>query len=267
MTTFKSLSKSLHKFGKATWLNKNHRPIYRFTSLEFCLVSSLLKKDKCVIQQQTGWHFCREELVEEFYWSIEDVRYNPICLTLTNFNTVNVQEGLRVLNYFERKAGWDETFVVSASDTKMNIDLVVGSRKWLTTGLHLSLFILLLRLFSRSPIRKNEHALSYLARLNKSTKGTVDIRIWKDLCKFHEDIIPLFMKHLSIFKRASDFEELKEEGLGYEGISYCIEAALKQNKTGISFKDMRWYRTDSTASTVGSLVRLLKRYKGKRVEL
>lgn len=267
MTTFKLLRKSLHKFGKATWVNWNHRPFYESSRSKFCLVSPSIGKDSCTIGIKVQWHYCREELVEEFYWVNEKLRNEPICLALTKFNSVNVEKGIRVLNYFERKAGWDETFVVPTNDDKMGIDLVVGSRKWMTSGLHLSLFILLLRIFSNNPIRKNESALSYLARLNKPTKRGVDIKTWKGLCKAHEDIIPLFMKHLPIFKRATNYEELKEDGRGEETISYCIKWALKQNKEGASFKEDAWYRTDCTAHTVNAIARLLKRYEGKRVEL
>lgn len=120
-------------------------------------------------------------------------------LILYSYSYNNISRTLKVINRKEKAAGWGTTSVADLGEveyytkepTKVPAVLLVASRNWLRSIPHLSLFILLLRLFSTHPIMPNETDKAYWEKL--CTFNSPDSLWLKHFLELHPKILDLFL--------------------------------------------------------------------------
>jgi hypothetical protein len=204
-------------------------------------IAALEKRHDTVYAIKDCWCSCREDITNNIlYYRHRDVSYPYTKYTAASekdaLTTIliaskivdNLRDSVRVLNYFEKKSKWGLSFV--ADTTSEDHVLLVGSKYWTYTSMHMSWYLLLVRLIMRNPIAEHESTPNYLKRMSleyycakpTARSNEADKKHLNEVLKSHEDIFNIFVKHrkelLGAFgnvgsERRKDFQDANSDGI------------------------------------------------------
>lgn len=207
---------------------------------------TLIKNDKVYLNpiSSTSWELCREILCEsvvsalsqqEHYdWGTIVSREIYKHYTSLMFNEVsyeNMKKGLRILHYFEKRAGFDLTFIkliktmdklISNISGPRDTVYVCGPKEWTQSVPYLSLYTMILKLISKYPVKSGETAKKFFKRVIPVETSDSSLEYYlDDLLLIHPDIMVLVMKHYKELNDSMDYSTWKGDVdiLGTEGIN------------------------------------------------
>ena len=201
--------------------------LYGVSPLSTSFARLVEREDKLYLEVLSLQKTCREELALDYlyYWSgrksdyymIEDrtvtdvTRWfspkNSVIFVLHGYDFGNLKEGIEILNHYEKEAKWGTTSVTNLGSFHKNnganiqTTLVISSRNWLRSIPHLSLFVLMLRVFHRVP-KGNMSVQDYLNHIRflstvygTSVGANKDFKYLNSFLDLHPKVIELFMKN------------------------------------------------------------------------
>jgi len=200
--------------------------------------------NKVFVEPDTNEFGCREQVAGEYFLVKSRERAKEFSLDfasviiLGNASLSNIKEGLRVLNHYERKARWGASFVVPTDNRKYLV--VVGSKYWFSTPLHMSLWLLLIRLVSDNKIASGQTVLQYIKYLITVDSDSIALRFTdriylKEILQTHKDFIQITMKHVRKLQGGFILNESIYE-IGEEGVNFFAEFAENIAKIKTKYK-------------------------------
>jgi len=293
-TALKKLGKQIEVENIESRQN-NWGAVYNDTLPHICLLRLYRKNKKVRAKKLTDEYRCREELSAAIINNMtRKVKYfvdgMPAVFMFRNADADRLKKGMRILNYFERKARWGLSFSVPTQ--QKNCTVVVGSGYWAESSLSISLYLLLLRVLARESPKKGELAEHYIARMAKG--NTSDQHFLTTMARRHPNFLSIVMKHRRMLKNGVDvINHNRWDDYGMEGVDYLAEVAMMVCDIKSRFKGRAqskkisnmldgeghyWdddYDPDYDEMTVSvinkglvlALSKLLTKYKGKKVTL
>lgn len=257
------------------------------------IVSAFVEVDKSSqggvnVEETSNWENCREIASEALASELTDtgacscgccdyikVYLDFTSIALNSVNYENMVKGLRVINYFEKVAGFNPTFIkpigyypksAKTASPEPNTVYVCGPKEWQQGVPFFSLYLMLLKTVSFVEIKPKEKARTYLKRAAetvKEKKFTPDCLFQLNiLLKHHQDIITIVMRNFNKLKDSLDYGTPNPyvEELGVEGINRLTYLA---NTNTEIYPSMIGCQSSNTKFVL-TLGKLLDEYKGKR---
>lgn len=248
----KTTMTDLYKILKKADLEYSHKGnIYEETEVKRCFPVITRRGSKYVIRPYTIWEMCREVFCEfiparcaDTCWE-DYVRYdiddgahfefskNYSAILMENAKYENMLSGLRVLHVYEKMGGLKKTYLRKLTNSHT---LVVGSGHMHRSIPIMSLYLMLLKLISKYPIKKGEGYDSFLYRVSKNQpKSDYDVESdLHDLLYLNKNIISIVMKNAIKLNKTVCYsgyidDYTDESELGAEGINKMSAVAFRQS--------------------------------------
>jgi hypothetical protein len=193
---------------------------YMSNQTRFAYVSIEALKTSLCVSKITPWFGCRGFLNEVWFGTLgrssffhDDIVYDignhihgkPACLLVKDITETQLTYCTTLLNYLERKAGWEKTSYVKIQPKYSPlVFLLVGSKNWFRAPVYLSLWTFLVRTAHKEIPLPNDTLSTWLSRASKKGHVFRDTTI-SNIFKTYKNLVELLMSNIEFILKEDNF--------------------------------------------------------------
>jgi len=244
----------------------------KFTYAGFTVV-----EHKLYVKKLIPWLGCRGYMCEALfgtsnggpfrlngnYYTVSSIHKQAASMFIKDVGEPNFSQSMRLLNYLERLAGWEQSFYkhivytrpLSSWETgparERQAYLWVGDRKWFSSTIYVSLLCLLIRVANKYMFEPNDTFVSWASRIASLEYASLthyDIRnddayTLQRLLAEHSNTVHILLAEQEFLTEELDYVKMRRGSLsqGAAQDAGVYNATSQANQISVGYKETRKY--------------------------